>query len=106
MTGHIIADINNTDDGWVQVTLSGDNIDGITESEIEWAMNADTMRWSLISTAPRDGTSILVWRPREDDDNPAGVGIDHWSQRYEDWYRSRPGQRPTHWMPLPGEPTP
>jgi hypothetical protein len=38
---HITADINNRDDGWVQVTLSGDDVQDLTERHIEWALNAE-----------------------------------------------------------------
>lgn len=34
-----IADINNADDGWVQVTISGPDVDKLTESAIERALN-------------------------------------------------------------------
>lgn len=37
-SGEITADINNSDDGWVQVTLSGRSAQYLTEKEIEKAL--------------------------------------------------------------------
>ncbi len=62
------------------------------------------MKWQTIETAPKDGTRILVWRPREDRDNPAHHGIDRWSDYSQSWWNSRRDQQPTHWMPLPPPP--
>lgn len=56
-----------------------------------------------ISTAPTDRTRVLVWRPDEGD----GEHIAHWGVDYfwnGVWQKSRRGQQPTHWMPLPGAP--
>lgn len=64
--------------------------------------SAAMSEWHDIDTAPKDGTTILVWRPRESDDYPAHVGIDFWQQNA--WWRSRRHQTPTHWMPLPTAP--
>jgi hypothetical protein len=59
--------------------------------------------WRDISTAPKDGTYVLVWRPDEGDcHHEAHVGIDTWSGK--SWYRSRLNQQPTAWMPLPQPP--
>lgn len=60
------------------------------------------MAWQPITTAPKDGTAILVWRPKEVDGPGAHVGVDWWSGN--SWYRSRTYQQPTRWMPLPEEP--
>jgi hypothetical protein len=63
------------------------------------------MDWQSIDTAPRDGTSVLVWFPElghmvasfngHDAVNNAGG----WSVGF-DYY----GPKPTHWMPLPPAP--
>lgn len=58
--------------------------------------------WQPISAAPKDGTTVLVWRPSEGEHYPAHVGVDFWSNK--SWYRSRRHQQPTHWMPLPPAP--
>jgi len=62
--------------------------------------------WQPIDTAPKDGTSYLVWA--------GGVGMAHWVERYQSGY---PHNAPfsenlaawksiaTHWMPLPKAPT-
>lgn len=63
--------------------------------------------WPPIETAPKDGSEILVWRPHENSDHPAHIGIDLWKM-YDSkgvWWRSRPGQFPTHWRPLPTPPS-
>ncbi len=56
--------------------------------------------WRDISTAPKDGTEVLVFIPRRlgalyaAASNPTGV----------QWW-SRLGEvKPTHWMPLPSPP--
>ena len=73
------------------------------------------MKWQPIETAPKDGTSILVypptwktkraaiakWNPNRYAKNPKG----YW-ERDDDMQRvtiSR-GATPTHWMPLPEPP--
>lgn len=71
-------------------------------------------RWRKISTAPRDGTPILIWQPdrnygqRYDD---ARYAIGYW--RVDDDETPRGGSwgnrnssevSPTHWMPLPNPP--
>lgn len=58
--------------------------------------------WQAISSAPKDGATVLVWRPQESPDYPAHVGIDFWKDN--SWWRSRRYQQPTHWMPLPAQP--
>jgi hypothetical protein len=61
--------------------------------------------WQPIATAPKDGKPILVWAP--DDDFSSFTGIDlvwfdrEWLYGQADSY---PG-RPTHWMPVPADPT-
>jgi len=62
------------------------------------------MQWQPIETAPRDDTLVLVYRPREDADHPAHVGVDKWRVVSRCWYYSRRDQQPTHWMPLPDPP--
>lgn len=62
--------------------------------------------WQPIETAPKDGTMVLIWRKLEKGiggDFPAHAAVDEW--RGNSWYRTRPGQQPTHWMPLPSPPT-
>ena len=67
------------------------------------------MDWQPISTAPKDGTHVLMWR-----DTKVGPSIS------EAWWRTDcvfghgwgghswvypAWQQPTHWMPLPKPPT-
>jgi len=59
--------------------------------------------WQPIETAPRDGTSVLVFC-----DNQFKIG--HWSiigkgWRYSFILQDRNALNPTHWMPLPAPPT-
>lgn len=74
--------------------------------------------WQPISTAPRDGTSILVWTHHDE------VEVSSWYQTKGDTYEPIPGTEayslvkdkvfyegwnsntPTHWMPLPAPPEP
>lgn len=58
--------------------------------------------WQPIETAPKE-TRVLVWRPRETDENDAHAGVDIFLGKY--WWHSRFHQQPTHWMPLPGPPS-
>ena len=62
--------------------------------------------WQLISTAPRDGTLILLWghSPRVPDEECC-VGA--WSTRGKQWYSPLADGGLvdiTHWMPLPPVP--
>lgn len=64
--------------------------------------------WKRIDSAPRDGTKILVWRPKEEGhyegrERSAHVGLDIFIDGM--WYASRTSQQPTHWMPLPLPPS-
>lgn len=67
------------------------------------------MTWQPIESAPRDGTDILVYRPRAHEHGDAAItvakttdrprpsphGIQHYTDR---------AHHPTHWMPLPAPP--
>lgn len=80
------------------------------ESADRYGAGVDAAGWRPIETAPRDGTRVLVWRPRESDDHVAHAGVDHWRDDNAgggsgSWYRSRRYQQPTHWMPLPAPPS-
>jgi len=59
--------------------------------------------WQPIETAPRDGSDIIVYRPKFDGDYIPIVGVDYWFKGYT-WGRSRRDCQPTHWMPLPKPP--
>lgn len=72
------------------------------EAALAVAREALSYLWQPIETAPRDGTRILVWRPREGDEYDAHAAADYWSDK--SWYQSRRCQQPTHWMPLPPAP--
>lgn len=57
--------------------------------------------WQPISTAPKDGTTIIIW------DKDHGCMIVEWM--YGEWHCSHDGEdmygpEPTHWMPLPAPP--
>ena len=73
--------------------------------------------WQPIETAPKDGTSVLLYEPGH------GIDVGHWYVHTHDEYKERPDglfervtvsnpgywncnetQRPTHWMPLPKVP--
>lgn len=65
------------------------------------------MDWQPIETAPRDGTSFLVWLPTPE----LGSNVQVWSRRTEKYSGTICGRfafdfraGPTHWMPLPEPP--
>ncbi len=64
-------------------------------------------KWRPISTAPRDGTDIIVYRPKFDGDYIPQVGTDFWMTKamIPTWGRSRGDCPPTHWMPFPDPPS-
>ena len=66
------------------------------------------MAWRSIETAPKDGTDIIVYRPRHDGTYIPKVGIDWWMTQRADygdcWAKSRKDCPPTHWMPFPESP--
>lgn len=59
--------------------------------------------WRPIETAPKDGSTILVFRPRAR--RYPVVGTDYWSDRLGNcWARSPDDEQPTHWRPFPSPP--
>lgn len=56
--------------------------------------------WQPISTAPKDGTQVLVCRQFPEFNQ---IGLDLYKENT--WWRSSPYNQPTHWMPLPAPPT-
>lgn len=76
------------------------------------------MKWMPIETAPKDGTHILLYGPREWDEMgriDIGPIVGSWYQdplgieKYDGWFTvtSNPYSdrvQPTHWMPLPPPP--
>src|SRR4051812_48100557 len=73
-----------------------DGMDSLHESLGEIRAALSSPQWEDISTAPRDGTLILVWNK----DYECGSGVTFYN---ETWKRFNVGLReqPTHWMPLP-----
>ena len=60
--------------------------------------------WSDISTAPKDGTDIIVFRPGcKPNAYIPQVGTDYFKR--DKWMHSNGATQPTHWMPLPDPPT-
>ena len=61
--------------------------------------------WQPISTAPKDGTRIIVYRPNARGKYISKVGLDYWSEELGDcWAKSNFETQPTHWQPLPNPP--
>ena len=62
--------------------------------------------WQPIETAPKDGTSILVYGP--DIRQPFYMDVCAWPPNWEGkWpvaYMAYAAGEPTHWMPLPQPP--
>ena len=74
--------------------------------------------WQPISTAPKDGSAILLyfphkdivirgsWGPQGEADWEAGRDDwDDWNTDNEVILQEDPAYAPTHWMPLPASPT-
>jgi hypothetical protein len=64
--------------------------------------------WQPIETAPKDGTKIIVYRPKADTGYIPHVGMDYWMKTSYGsycWGKSRIDTKPTHWMPFPPSPT-
>ena len=62
------------------------------------------MQWQPIETAPKDGTSVDLWRGL----NGMRLTNAHWSGNRWVWKHYRYHQTDdqiTHWMPLPPPPT-
>ncbi|WP_427916320.1 DUF551 domain-containing protein [Stenotrophomonas maltophilia] len=61
------------------------------------------MTWKPISSAPRDGTEVLLW-------DGSGQAVCHWDGKhwaliYTGWHAvDSQFDDPTHWMPLPEPP--
>jgi hypothetical protein len=62
--------------------------------------------WQPIETAPKDGTDILVYRPKANKYVPK-VGVDWFDASYlgGKWMKSNQYFQPTRWMPMPEPPT-
>jgi hypothetical protein len=67
------------------------------------------MNWQPVETAPYE-TEVLTFWPGSESRNPvylintknSGTALG----KRDGWWRSKPDQQPTHWMPLPPPPTP
>lgn len=75
--------------------------------ELRRLRNVLKAEWMPIDTAPRDGTDIIVYRPKFDGDYIPRVGTDYWMTNgvlAPTWGKSRKDCEPTHWMPFPDPP--
>lgn len=63
-------------------------------------------RWQPIETAPKDGTTLLVWNPTWYQ-GKGGQCVGVWFRPESKWYSIEITMsiQPTHWMPLPEPPT-
>jgi len=68
-------------------------------------MKYKNISWLPIETAPRDGTSVLLY------DSEEGIGVGHWVEGDDEFGVDRfwvafttTCSSPTHWMPLPEPP--
>ncbi len=93
MTGDLVADLRAGVDGLE--LAAADEIENLTK-EID---NASRMNgWRLISTAPMDGSEILLWAPN------TGARVGYYSQEFND---APEADRPHHgWWSLTGEISP
>lgn len=58
--------------------------------------------WQLIETAPKDGSTMLLWSAKARYKPVVGKWVESWKS-----WQSQPGAwtvNPTHWMPLPEPP--
>lgn len=67
-----------------------------------------TEDWTPIETAPKDGTHIIVYRPKHEESYVPQIGEDYWGTTFFDkngcWMRSLDEFPPTYWIPLPKPP--
>lgn len=57
--------------------------------------------WLPIESAPRDGTTVLLWAPHwKTPETGWTYGRDDW----QDCRKDTPTRPPTHWQPLPPPP--
>jgi hypothetical protein len=77
----------------------------MTDSRSLLERAAKAAEWLPIETAPKDGTTVIAYRPT----TPPHIEGMHWCEG--SWYWSfdgdGPGEfsvEPTHWMPLPQPP--
>jgi hypothetical protein len=57
--------------------------------------------WQPIETAPKDGTTVILFCDRYASPDVADVG----SYEQGQWVMNGSGWEPTHWMPLPNPPS-
>lgn len=72
--------------------------------------------WRDISSAPRDGTSVILWTSTDNPEDASyvrdllygehlnEVQIGYFNEDLQEWSTTHIG-KPTHWMPLPSTPT-
>lgn len=105
------------DAGYDHVFMDGGAIDmhgiGLTRSSAA----AQSSRWQLIETAPKDGTRIDLWAidrrftncrwGRFDAESKVPFGPEHWRGLPTDPIKHSLGHlfEPTHWMPIPSGPS-
>ncbi len=62
------------------------------------------MQWQDISTAPKDGSEVLVYM----ETRPPSIEVAYFSDTVERWFGMNGGESSlhyvTHWMPLPPPP--
>jgi hypothetical protein len=73
--------------------------------------------WQPIATAPKDGTTILLYWPHYPEEQSGVVWLGRWKQNdrlakayfsdtceWDDFELSEPRHAPSHWQPLPPPP--
>ena len=65
-------------------------------------MQQANRKWEDISTAPTDGTRVILFRQEWVED----MAVGYYSRDFEQWkvYGGTPFLQPTHWMELPEAP--
>jgi hypothetical protein len=110
---HLVGRLNDAPRSWAPISGAFLNIK-FSEREIDVLVKAlqkaaalqgsVVSEWQDISTAPKDGTRIVVHRPGAK--RYPVVGIDYWSTRYTKpcWAKSPHDEQPALWQPLPAPP--
>lgn len=86
-----------------------DNEDQLHNELLDMVDRAEQKHWWPINTAPKNGTSVLVFCPSHhleayEDFFAVARWVDSTYDGREGWFDNFDMLYPTHWMPIPGKP--